>query len=139
MRFYKVVMAACLLVPSMAYSQAVDQFACQFTNSQGYTFKEGRWTPTQFRPDDPFFLTVEDNVLTPVSVARGLGAGDEDDPAVCNSRLGGDASQCDTASAMMVVFNHVTGLGATSSLAAVAMDGEVDSDVFMQLFHCQKM
>jgi hypothetical protein len=47
-------------------------YACQFTKDAGLDWKNGAWNVTQFVPQDPFILVVEDGILTDESAAGAL-------------------------------------------------------------------
>jgi hypothetical protein len=122
---------------SVAVVQAQTVLACQFTESGGYIYRNGRWQLTSFTLDKPFFIRLQaDGVIDPSSLA---GAG-----MTYNIECSRPYShrpefvRCAGNSDMMI-FSTRTLAGSTSALHGAASEGGNRDTLSINPFTCQRM
>jgi len=71
--------------------QAQMTLACQFMAGNGFIWKNGKWQPTMFTPEKPFFLTIMPNnqlepksALVAMAMAPDLAESFKNDPESVN-------------------------------------------------------
>ena len=130
-------------------AQAQITLACQFTMGNGFTWKNGKWQPTMFNPEKPFFLTIRpSNQLEPKSalVAMGmtpdLAESMKSDPESVNCfphfKLA-KSSTCAVHSGSSITISLATLEGAVSLPAGATQHGQTRDTIAIFPFICQKM
>lgn len=126
-----------ILLSSVASAQ--QQFACQFTNSNGFAFDQGKWIRTPFKLRSPFFIKLG-NTLDPESVYDGLDVGFSTQFATCFSKDLFDGSYtCASQIGESVIFNPKTGEGAQATILGAGSEGEERDTMSISTFVCQQM
>ncbi len=118
-------------------------YACQYTNSAGFRWENGRWESPRFNPDSPFFLTTINNNLAEESVAASLKIHRSTvachDP-IKNDRFG-DIQTCSSSIGMVVTFSVTNMNGAVARTLGGAMptDFPENDDLEVAPFICTKV
>jgi hypothetical protein len=128
---------------NVVYSQTTT-YACQFVDSNGFIWKNGKWSRIGFNIDKPFFLKYQDGLLDKESAYRvfwreeGVFAPSKIS-CVYEPTRGSDS--CITLLGQSLVFNKNNLQGATSSLMGAALTGinGVRDTPSIDLFVCQTM
>ncbi len=129
-------LALTLAAPSWA-----QVYACQYTDSTGFQYKEGRWVPTKFTLERPFFLTVADGRVTIDSAGRALNAAPSQVRCEVNNLtwVGSAVTHSCSDYSSQLIFSPENGTGSSSSsLGAVSTSPKRDS-VGVTLFACQRV
>ena len=113
--------------------------ACQFTNSNGYSYEGGKWKRSGFLVDKPFFIKIKPNGIIDESSLKGV---EMDYMPQCKrvfSNIRPELVSCHDATDSLVL-NTKTLEGAISTLggAGSASNNKRD-DVGVKLFNCQSM
>jgi hypothetical protein len=126
-----------LLFTSSVRSQTT--IACQFTNSNGYTYEGGRWKRSGFIVDKPFFIKIKPDGIIDESSLKGVDMYFE---IKCKRPFGNVRQElviCHETTDSLVL-NTKTLEGAISSLAgAGSSSNNKRDDVVIKLFNCQPM
>jgi len=132
-----ITLSAILLATAAAAQQ---NFACQYTASTGFIFKDGQWGKTAFYADPPFFIKLGSDALDPQSIYDGLGIGWSSFLPTCFPKLAYNGSySCASHIGQTVTFSPETGEGAVARTFGIGMSGEERDTLSIYLFVCQKM
>ena len=132
-----ITLSAILLATAAAAQQ---NFACQYTASNGFSFSEGQWGKTAFTVGPPFFIKLGSNTLDPQSIYDGLNLGYASNLPTCFSKDVFQGSYyCASHIGETVTFNPETGQGARATVygAGSSTSGRRDT-LSIDLFVCQK-
>lgn len=121
----RLLLTALLLVHGAAMGQT---FACQYVATSGLRWENGRWTPTAFKSDPPFFLKVEAGQLTTNPIGR----------LYCDRD--NDGFYCASPYAAFLFFDPKTSAGAVSKmLGSVSQSPSYRDTLSVAPFTCQQM
>lgn len=135
MKKFFLLLIGLLLAGTAVQAQVV--LACQFTESGGYIYRNGRWQLTSFTLDKPFFIRLQaDGVIDPSSLA---GAGMTYN-IECSRPYGHrpEFVRCAGNSDMMI-FSTRTLAGSTSTIHGAASEGSNRDTLSINPFSCQRM
>lgn len=137
MKFNKTLaLAAALCFASAAQAQV---FACQSIDASGFSWKGGRWTRTGFVGEKPFFLRVENGMLTKESAATPLNA--TLNRISCVREGGTQTVLACSDYATLLSFSPDSGNGSVAKIfGSTQRSGDANKDtVSVDLFTCQRM
>ena len=117
-------MATVLAAPAMA-----ETYACQYIDANGFYFEGGRWKPTLFNVNDPFFLKIEDQKIVAQSI-KIIGAN-----GTCTDI--GERHACMNTTGTSLYFNDATQNGGFSHLFGAGEDDNDSDTVDVELFVCE--
>jgi hypothetical protein len=124
----------------LASAQAQGQvFACQYTDSTGLHFENGRWARKGFIAPKPFFLRLEEGRITQESAAIPLAAHSPNIVcAIKDMPQQGIIHTCSDYSSQLI-FSPSTSSGATAQLLGSTSREQRRDSVTVSLFTCQSM
>jgi hypothetical protein len=130
-------------------AQAQMTLACQFTMANGFTWKNGKWQPTMFKPEKPFFLTIDpDKRINPKSALLVFGESPEmaernksDATWVSCFRhsTAGNSSACSGFLGDSIIISLASLEGAVSLAAGATQQSQNRDTISISPFVCQKM
>ena len=130
-------------------AQAQMTLACQFTMGNGFTWKNGKWQPTMFKPEKPFFLTIRPNnqlepksALVAMALTPDMAESMKSDPESVNCfphfKLA-KSSTCADYSGSSITISLASLEGAVSLPAGAAQQSQIRDSIGIGPFVCQKM
>jgi hypothetical protein len=130
--------ASAFLISSAAYAE--QNYACQHTDANGFTFEEGKWVRAGFMLKAPFFIKLGDETLDPQSVYDGLNVGYSFNLPLCFPANNADrAYSCASVVGETVTFNPQTQQGAAATTYGAGNNGDRRDDLVIRTFVCQPM
>jgi len=131
-----ITLSAILLATAAAAQQ---NFACQYTDSNGFIFEEGQWGRTGFNVESPFFIKLGSDALDPQSIYDGLNVGFSNVLPTCFSEnVFQGFYSCASHLGETVTFNPETGEGARATVYGAGNKGQSRDTLSIALFVCQK-
>jgi hypothetical protein len=119
---------------------AEQNFACQYTNSSGYSYKNGKWEPTGYFLRQPFFIKLDNGTLNPKSVYDALNIGFSTELPICFARNDYNGSYaCASTVGETMTFNPETGEGAKATVYGAGNKGSNRDSIVVSTFVCQSM
>ena len=116
--------------------QAQSIVACQFTNSDGYRWSNGKWSNAKFKLEKPFFMKINQDGIIELDSINNLIIGATECKRVWR-HIKPENVMC-IGSMDFVSFNTKTMEGATSYIGGATQEGDRDT-ISTALFTCQKM
>ena len=112
--------------------------ACQFTNSNGFTYEGGKWKRSGFLAEKPFFIKIKPNGIIDESSLKGVDMNFEPQCKRVYNYVAPELLICyDTVKSLLL--NIKTLEGAISFLGGVALPNPTKDDMSISLFNCQSM
>ncbi|TDL88028.1 hypothetical protein [Meridianimarinicoccus aquatilis] len=133
------------LLLSTATLEAQEQtWACQYTDSIGFSFEDGQYNPTRFKVPEPFFLKTEEESLVPSSAVGALEALGHTGEAYCHPRkihpvTDGSMQTCSDPYGNTIIFSTTAARGAVSKMLGSVQVEDTRIPTGVLLFVCQSM
>lgn len=129
--------------------QAQMTLACQFMAGNGFIWKNGKWQPTMFTPEKPFFLTIRPNnqlepksALVAMAMTPDIAESFKNDPESVNCfphfKLA-KSSTCADYSGSSITISLASLEGAVSLPAGATQQSQTRDTISIRPFVCQKM
>ena len=132
-------LAALLAIATPAMAEKT-VYACQFIDSGGLEWKNGRWKPTGFYKSEPFFFSANNESIVPESMSGALGlesvnflchlSTDMFPVQTCSDSLGG---------VFIFNFNGLNGAIARVFSGVVGNSEKEKDPLYVSPFTCTKM
>jgi hypothetical protein len=124
--------AAVISAPTMAQNVT---YACQYLDSGGFNWKNGKWEITKFRTEAPFFLIYENEKIDTDSLEKALKA------MMFKCENLGRNTYCISFLGKSFVFDKETMSGGVSILHGASMPngGNYKDSIAVSPFTCTKM
>jgi len=118
--------------------QIFDTYMCRRNSEIGYIFKNGKWTVTNFKIENPFFLNINSDRIIDHESFSVLGI--TSSPEKCTKPYNTTSPEIHQCSGIMSIFsfNDQTLEGAFSMIAGASQSGNRDT-VSTGIFKCQKV
>lgn len=127
------------LTLGLASAAQAQIFACQSIDATGFSWKGSRWARTGFMGEKPFFLRVENGMLTKESAAIPLNA--TLNRISCVRETGTQTVLACSDYATLLSFSPDSGNGSVAKIfGSTQRSGDTEKDtVSVDLFTCQRM
>jgi hypothetical protein len=123
-----------LLFAPNAHAQG-KPLACQFQDSAGLDWGQGRWNVMRFVPKEPFILVLKGGDLDVQSVVKPLGGRELTDPVCTRSSLGNFL--CTSHAGGTLMFNPSVNRGAVAQLLGGTSSAAERGSLTVSPFICQ--
>jgi len=136
--FFTFVLSSAVLV-APAFAQQVT-YACQYVETAGLGWKNGKWVPGTYVDDPPFFLTAEGNSLTSESLEKIFGSfGYSCNPPL--QSLFGESQSCvgSLGTTINFSFTNLTGVRAATFAGIKPSNRSEKGYLLVAPFVCEKV